>query len=841
MPDTKAIIVGVDNYPFRPLYSAVSDALKLRDELLGKESKLDPLVGDADVTLLLAPHPGENMPKEARAATYEGILGALEGYYNGQLRCDRLVFYFAGHGLVSSRDGRENQSLILPSDVAGIDDGRRMICIDDLLSLFSQRGPREQIWIFDACRDAPYQKRPRGYAIAWPDEPEQTPRAQVAIFAVAPGGKAKAVQGGNGVFTQYLLRGLRGEGSAAEHIPARGHWVTTHSLYEFVKLRADQALSKLDEWTRTVQRPQIAHKGGGWPLRRVTTPSPKALTVTIKPAAAVGDIRVSLEVEDGIVVAGWPPSAPPRIYELRAALLLGAKGWSGVEPEIQSIDLRERNEATINALTTSDLPAPVAATTAASGAASAVTRDRKIDLGVILPLDGVADAGIAAFGINRASRVISSTKLKVETVDLGAKIVLRRVDGERREIIARPGESTVVAAGVWDVLVKLGTETTSTARVVLTKGEHRTIVASPQITPALANILSEDMIYPRERPIAALPSETIGPMQGLVLPTLLPLFALKPFDARNQVLRRFGWLEIPHIDSEPAGWFSIAMVEETEREREALESNGKVGTFEPGKEQAAREGWAALSALRPRSGEYRWASKQGLKIAAGTERHGRGTVLVPVAGSLLSIAAPILEGAITAIGVAIRADGRDDTTIAMFPSPLGNDWQKHGGAVAPGHLARQIALASRGVGLDPKSIGVVNAAIETPLDPILGALSLCAVVAAHRGGGVDDSLHLRKALGSSQWPEMFWSLPDARILVAQSEVPNRRKRTFRRLLNEPHLGQPVLSASLSLLASAALEMGCIEHWSVERRDRMMPGQTFNAIWVDPEEVNNDFV
>jgi uncharacterized caspase-like protein len=258
MAGKQAILIGVDGYSFRPLTSAVNDAVAMRDALVGRSTPhLQPIFDDADVTLLVTPHANASSNPGTELATRDAILRTLKSHYDTTDPASLILVYFAGHGLAVSPDGRVRETLILPSDVTGPEAGRNMISLDQLLHLFAERGPLQQLWIIDACRDMPYQRRPRGYEIDWTEQPPQSQRVQVSIFAVAQGGEAISTSGGQGRFTEYLLAGLAGKGSAADYIPGRGHVVTAQSLHEYARRRISEALEGYDDWTRTIQTPQI--------------------------------------------------------------------------------------------------------------------------------------------------------------------------------------------------------------------------------------------------------------------------------------------------------------------------------------------------------------------------------------------------------------------------------------------------------------------------------------------------------------------------------------------------------------------------------------------------------
>src|SRR5262249_45281071 len=82
-----------------------------------------------------------------------------------------------------------------------------------------------------------------------------------------------------------------------------------------------------------------------------------------------------------------------------------------------------------------------------------------------------------------------------------------------------------------------------------------------QVTPALAAIVPGARLLVGSRaPPALAPSESIGPMQGAILSTLLPLLALKPLDERQVLLSNLsGYLKIPTRNSKSEAPVAVAL------------------------------------------------------------------------------------------------------------------------------------------------------------------------------------------------------------------------------------------------------------------------------------------
>lgn len=815
---TRAIVVGVDGYAFSPLASAVNDAVAICAALTQPVAgELRGLVATTDLTLLASPAGGQAAPPGSLPATRDAILGALEALYNDTETADRLIFYFAGHGLSASRDGRVRESLIVPVDVSSSTDGRNMICLDDLLALFAERGPLQQLWIVDACRDMPYEKRPRAYEIEWNDQPPQGPRAQAAIFAVAAGGQAQSQQGGHGRFTTHLLAGLCGEGSAADYVPARGHCVTAPSLHAYVQRRILKSLEGYDDWTRTVQAPEMRTRGPLLePLRLLLPPLPRAFSVDVRPPEAQAVIDLALELQTGFPVPGWPPLAPPRVYELRADLKRGMDelGWGEPRPALLAVDLREDDRATIEVprgtvarrgTATAPEPQPYRVTTDLHGVTGLVTASRSAR--------------------SQGTPGAAAARLRVEVADSAAGVRLRRAEHPWTVREHEPANQALeLEPGIWDVQTLLGDEVISATRVVLTAGQERVVSSVAQITPSLATLLPpQDPGASDETPRTVMPSETIGPMQGAILPTLLPLLALKPFDAQNVVLRQLGHLQIPLLDP---GVLAAGMA-----------PHCAVAVAMDGSRPPAHSPEVA-------QGLRWWASGDG-RVSVhvlGVDPH-RASVRVAWPGAWADVAAPQLAGGVTAVAVTVRADGTVQATVGLYRLPLGLAWPQpwgDGQSFPPGRLARALALAAPlfSAGADLRAYpanSLDEFAMAKWIDPVLGALAFHSCRSQLRAmptdadpGRVASLLSLRDTIQANM-TRHFGSLPDCRIIAALHDDPEHQRQEMATLLADAALGQPVLTASLADLADAARTAALQDHWSLDRIERIAPGHVFNVV------------
>jgi len=823
----------VDGYGFAPLTSAVNDALAMRDALTTRgPGDSPPLAASEDVTLLVSPAPGVAAPPNSQPATRDAILETLKALFVGLDVPTRLIFYFAGHGMSVSPDGRTSVPLILPADVADPAQGSKMIGVRDLLDLFAERGPLQQLWLVDACRDMPYVRRPRAWDIDWNEESAQGRRAQAAIFAVSPGGKALSEAGGQGRFTTHLLNGLSGKGAAADHVPGRGHCVTVQSLHEYVSRRVKESLVGYDDWTRAVQCPDPYFAGPALePLRWIPRPEACSFLVRVNPPHASAALDLALEFEEGVRFADWPPKAPRRLFELRASLKPGMdEVWQAPHPDVLAVDLREVESVTIN-LTPNRI------------------NRRSPDARIVAPLPYMPTTGPEGTSTFVQTRTAPGAPkgdgnraiLHVRAADGPVRVRLRRVEYPWTELPSlAPNEDMQLAAGTWEVRTMLGDEVISAARVLLASGERRIVSSVAQISPLVAMLLPPQNDA-ADAPDVVEPSETIGPMQGAILPTLLPLLALKPFDASFEVLRRFAHLQVPQLDhavaasSEPP-FCTLALAYEGDHPPDV--------------------------AARVSGGSRLWQSADK-RIEIHVLDAGLGTPTVRIhlpgceidgvrkPGRVLDIAAPRLAGGVTAIAATVWPDGTVQASVSLYRLPLGMAWpQRYGDGLRlpAGRVARALALAAplfkAGADLRGPSgragSGGADALGEFAtgkwIDPVLGAIAFysCCYQLEHRPAGdsqgEEDLRRLRDEIQINM-QGAFPTLPDTRVIAALHDDANRQRRDMATLLTEATLGQPALTASVMALATAARAVGLEDHWSLDRMDRIAPGQVFNLIIV----------
>jgi hypothetical protein len=337
---TLALIIGIDDYAVRPLQGAVADATRFRDALARLEL--------ADEFMLLTSEQGG-----ADDATFELIRRQIVALGREGNEIERLIFYFAGHGILTFRGPGTSKPVtaLLPSDVVSLEeDGNRLLVVEDVLSSLRLAGPREQFYFLDACRDMPYERNPPEVgSLGFHPAPAGAPRSQSVLYAVSELGRARASQEG-GEMTGHLIDALEGKGRALDYsLEHQSYVVTIDSVANYVRAR----LAPGDNGRRAAGVPSLTRSDPPpGPLRLVDDPPPRKLVVRVDPAAAGSATEVEVGFGDGLTVRDWPPESygepvelPPRLYQLAATSSAGA-----VDPSRCPLDVREVDEATVRIL-----------------------------------------------------------------------------------------------------------------------------------------------------------------------------------------------------------------------------------------------------------------------------------------------------------------------------------------------------------------------------------------------------------------------------------------------------------------------------------------------------------
>ncbi|WP_147451034.1 caspase family protein [Corallococcus llansteffanensis] len=493
---TRALVVGIDDYRFQPLTSAVNDAQAFARALatLG-------LVAPADITLLTAPGTG---------ATMEQLLEALDHVYRHGATLDRFYFFFAGHGLLafSNASRTQTRTALVASDARGIEDGRKLLDLDELRDKLQLAGPQEQFYFIDACRDLDYEIQPEVSAMGFSGVAPGAARTQATLFAVSPLGKARGRRGGHGVMTTHLLEALRGEGVATDFDADEDQFVVTfQSLHAHVLARVLHALQEEPLWSRKYNAPEVAFRGPlPRPLRIIEAVPDAPLTIHIEPDQAAAQTKIEVALRRmPLKEMCLPPRGnhdtlllKPHRYSIRVDSAHGTP-----EPTRTTVDVRSTRELTVRI--TGSAGAPQSSQNTAGE-----------------PVERIAQALAAAPGTGTLSAWTEEPTAMIRVVGLEPPYLVQE---------ARERLEASLPCGPYRVTFRLGLEVFGTRDIYILA--HQRVDLHPD---ALHSPLVREAIPPMGDRV--MPSEIVGPMQAAVLPTLLPLIALKSFDRNNTFLRR---------------------------------------------------------------------------------------------------------------------------------------------------------------------------------------------------------------------------------------------------------------------------------------------------------------
>lgn len=187
-----ALVIGNNAYPQAPLFNPVNDANAVSAALIEL---------------------GFEVVKETDADLASMQRALLE--FTGRIRdgATALVF-FAGHGIQAN-----GRNYLVPLDASLESVGRlrfEALEMADILEELEYSGSRLNLVILDACRNNPFLGRTRGASggLAAIDAAAGT----LIAYATAPGATASDGRGGNGLYTEHLLRALRIPNLQAEEV-----------------------------------------------------------------------------------------------------------------------------------------------------------------------------------------------------------------------------------------------------------------------------------------------------------------------------------------------------------------------------------------------------------------------------------------------------------------------------------------------------------------------------------------------------------------------------------------------------------------------------------------------
>jgi hypothetical protein len=520
-----AIVVGIDSYPNHPLTSAENDARAFRGALIKHD-----LVDAKNIQLITGPD-----------ATKAGILDAIEPYYMKGEGVPRFIFFFAGHGCLGYVDAARSRAhtTLAPVEFDHFGHADRLIDLDDIVERMLVAGPQEQFFFVDACRDIPYDAVPNLSAIPWGAAKPGVARAQAVLYAVKPFGQATGVRSGMGVMTTHIVSALDGTGRALEFDPDLNDYViTANSVKAYAAEMVLRAVSGEEQWREKYRIPELRLAGDATkPIRTVPNVQPVRLTVHIEPNAAAPQTEVILS-QGRVVVQRWLPNAnhepvdvQPQRHFLEATSTAGS-----VDPVSITIDAREQREATVRV---------------SAGPPARPKGPQLSGLGGTTLVTAVQGRGDGTRTVPGESRTATITAVAKEPQ------VAIAVEGLQPPYVKKAGRQKLTAQlppGPYGVSFRLGTNVFSQTEVQVREGESITVRPTVAGSALLREALGE-----RAQQEDAVISESIGPIQAGVVPTMLPIIGLKMFDVRHELFGQFAGV-VPTLDPKQFGAAPLALV-----------------------------------------------------------------------------------------------------------------------------------------------------------------------------------------------------------------------------------------------------------------------------------------
>jgi hypothetical protein len=876
MPSPKpkrAILVGVDAYAFSPLSASVADAVAVRDKLLSRG-----LFTPEETTLLI--DDGSD-PRASGPASRAVILSHLEPLYVGE-PCSRLFFYFAGHG-ISARMGYGVGALNAAILCHGVNDfsrhGEHMINMDELLSRFRMRGPDEQLWVLDACRDIPSDlKAPVVAPLTWPAEDDGAERRRGVLYAVAPLGRARAITGMNGVFTGHFIKALDGAGRAAIRDETGERWmVTLRSAAEYARARQEPTLS---EWEKPFLLPRLEQESMPPPeplriLSPAEAPLPRSVRLKVEPGQATPVVGAQLRWRGQVRVA-WPPHQPsppvePDVYLLRAELLSDDE-WERLEPVEIRVDTREVDEV----LLTVQRKPPSETRLKVKGITDSLTFDK----GSVVELR--QPAGIETISVSTPKRGEGLATLTVNARDPSLELTAKRRGASEAPLRLSANTPIQLQPGLWGVEARLGDELAGSSDVDLAAGSKAVLQVVGSLPAAFRD--SEWTMGAHTRPTRQVPflevSERMGPIQAGFLPSILPLLALRPFD-RGGSLGRLRTTGLKPISDAQMGRSPVGV---------AVALDGEWGDLPTPEMNSLR---LRFRGDGPGETGPHWISGKGLAVMAAphqlpppvlsAKEHadpGANLVTLAVPGwGEIEFAVPRLPGRVACAAVTLRPGGVFELSLASFaaaPRPNDSRYYRSQASRAIAVAARVLA-AGRTMNVGEKHIR--DASFAKWLEPVLGLL---AWYAWENSTNEHDRSHFQAAIARNM-SAAFPALLDCQILLHSVERRTNEGRRWifnntgdalsgvaqfvrqalvghlgafpyaqynrirraaegeigREKLRYPdqiaaaefvqaHADQPILAASVDAVADLALAEGRPGHWAVARRGQIEPSSPWNV-------------
>jgi hypothetical protein len=744
-----AVIVGIDAYKQQPLTSAVNDANAVRDALIRLGS-----LAERDVTLLTS---------KSRGPTRDAIRDALYAVYKSGDTYDQLYFYFAGHGLLAPADPARGvmHTAIVPSNVRDLEvDADKLIDVIELVQYFQFAGPREQFFMIDACRDLVFDKDPPNLPrISWSAEPQDgRQRAQAILWAVPPRGRAAGTKDGAGVMSRHLVRALGGDPASLDWSDElQSRVVTPSSVHRYVRSMVLKGLVGKPLWQRDYMTPLLDSGGAeGCVLLQVENPGQLDLTVQIEPTQAAVNTEVWLMLRGNrLHEPTWPPhlsseavQVPPDRYRVRAQHK-SAGTLVTSDPEI--IDVRERSDVVVRV-----------------GPPTGAWPDRPIEPGpgTARSLPGHKEEFGGPPG--QPLPTPAETALTLTAQERLAVADVQGLDPPYTSLVAEklPWRGPL-RPGAYQVRFRMGNEVFSQTIIELEPGQVAEVDASAAVSP-----LVEDTIGWQGPGQSVIISESMGPLQANILPTMLAVMGIKPFDQSGELFSQFTGI-IESRSPEEFGDRPLSLIVAVEG------ATWPVATQDVGEMISAEivDGTAEQIPLRTVRSHGTSAGVMLTGLTAAPPRPFSVILTSPFIGQL-TIASASLPNRATVMTAVLRSDGSSEIGQHILRLP-GRIYREPVLDIPYGRLLRELQLGQQlykggelydlGTGdRDELLNGVLNAKWT---DPILGCMAYYALADEARRSADPERMLPRQQLVAKNLLSYFPELPDARIIARLEHIP----------------------------------------------------------------------
>jgi hypothetical protein len=276
-----ALVIGINAYENLPgLNGAARDALEVCEWLM----KWGHVPGP-NIYLCLSPTDDEtsvawNVNRTGATETeifdaWHHLCQDLQSEVNGG---ERFYFYYSGYGLRGAILHGNLEDALVPKNYGP---SVNAFSLDSLFKACLATPFREQFFFIDACRDA-VPKPPRLSQWPLPEEfaaseaevaqkagpvPDEASREQFAMFATAPGVKAREIgeEGKErGAFTLHLLKGLKGEAAERDY-KSNQNVVRFNNLFDFTRKQLEGSKVPVGDEVapERIQRPRRGGESGG--------------------------------------------------------------------------------------------------------------------------------------------------------------------------------------------------------------------------------------------------------------------------------------------------------------------------------------------------------------------------------------------------------------------------------------------------------------------------------------------------------------------------------------------------------------------------------------------------